>query len=283
MKAPLAALPSRAARRGAFTLIELLVVIAIIAILASMLLPALGRAKEKGLQGVCRSNLKQLGLAFLMYVDEHNDTFPGVASKGAYEPMREDWIFWNINRVVNDPTAPPGFFTNPVNSAIGPYIGRFTTNLFRCPSDRDVLERVRAWQLSPRGPNPYLYSYSLTSVVEDRNHGMGSVYQRGLPPLHFKAAYIKNPARKIMLVDENGDANLCGPNSLEVIDDGRWVPSSDPGGNVLTARHQFPRGRRVPLADFLRRGKGNVLLGDGHVETVAPQYGKDPDNYDPVR
>ncbi len=96
--------------------------------------------------------------------------------------------------------------------------------LLRCPSDRDVSERVRAWQLSPRGPNPYLYSYSLTSVVEDRNHGMGSVYQGGLPPLHFKAAYIKNPSRKIMLVDENGDADICRPLALDTIDDGRWVP-----------------------------------------------------------
>jgi len=242
-------------------------------------LPALGRAKEKGNQAVCRSNLKQLGIAFLMYVDENNDTFPGVASKGSYEPMKEDWIFWNINRAVSDPTVPPGYFTNPVNSAIGPFIGRFTTNLFRCPSDRDVLERVLAWQRSPTGPNPYLYSYSLTSVVETQNRGMGSVYQRSLPPLHFKSAFIKNPARKIMLVDENGDANLCGPNSLEVIDDGRWVPP----GNDLTARHQFPRGRRVAMTDYLRKGKANVLLGDGHVETVTPRYGTDPDNYDPMR
>ena len=279
MKTPLTAIPPSLTRRGAFTLIELLVVIAIIAILAGMLLPALGRAKEKGNQAVCRSNLKQLGIAFLMYVDENNDTFPGVASKGSYEPMKEDWIFWNINRAVSDPTVPPGYFTNPVNSAIGPFIGRFTTNLFRCPSDRDVLARVRAWLQQPRGPNPYLYSYSLTSLVEEQNRGMGSVYQRGLPPLHFKSSFIKRPAVKILLVDENGDPNLCGPGSLEAIDDGRWVPP----GNDLTARHQYPRGRRVPRLEYLRKGKANVLLGDGHVETVTPQFGTIIDNYDPMR
>ena len=64
------------ADRKAFTLIELLVVMAIISILASMLLPALSRAKDKGVSIYCLNNLHQLGLAMMMYGDDSNDRLP---------------------------------------------------------------------------------------------------------------------------------------------------------------------------------------------------------------
>lgn len=69
---------SRSAHRtgGAFTLIELLVVIAILGILASLLLPALGRGKQAAHSAACLSNLHQIGLALMVYVDDNRDRLP---------------------------------------------------------------------------------------------------------------------------------------------------------------------------------------------------------------
>ncbi|MRR10416.1 type II secretion system protein, partial [bacterium] len=63
-------------RPAAFTLIELLVVIAVIAVLASLLLPALGRAKELARSTQCLGQMRQISLAIRLYADAHNDEFP---------------------------------------------------------------------------------------------------------------------------------------------------------------------------------------------------------------
>jgi prepilin-type N-terminal cleavage/methylation domain-containing protein/prepilin-type processing-associated H-X9-DG protein len=76
--------PSRAGKRSAFTLIELLVVIAIIAILAAILFPVFAQAREKARQATCQSNLKQWGLAFMMYVQDYDETFPGYNHRVVY-------------------------------------------------------------------------------------------------------------------------------------------------------------------------------------------------------
>jgi len=85
----------RKGSRAAFTLIELVVVVAIIAILAAMMLPALARAKQKAYRAACLSNLKQIGVAFAIYLDELQDRFPDrrdlkSSLPGGYKP----WTTW---------------------------------------------------------------------------------------------------------------------------------------------------------------------------------------------
>src|SRR5437868_2335727 len=101
--------------RKAFTLIELLVVIAIIAILAAILFPVFGRARENARRSSCQSNMKQLGIGFLQYNQDYDEKYP----VGAF----------NYNLPVTTGTSGPATW----DYVLQPYLK--SSQILTCPSD----------------------------------------------------------------------------------------------------------------------------------------------------
>jgi prepilin-type N-terminal cleavage/methylation domain-containing protein/prepilin-type processing-associated H-X9-DG protein len=128
-------------RRKGFTLIELLVVIAIIAILAAILFPVFARAREKARQTACLSNTKQIGLAFMQYVQDYDETYPHTTSWPC--PV---WAY-----------LPPG---HPYPSNLNPYIK--SMDFWLCPS-RDKND---TWVGAAGLPATFAYNATLGGGVQ---------------------------------------------------------------------------------------------------------------------
>jgi prepilin-type N-terminal cleavage/methylation domain-containing protein len=140
-------IPSQRPLRRAFTLLELLICIAIIGALLAILVPALSRAKKTSYNAVCGNNLRQIGFAFSLYVQEHADRLPSPQQIFA---QNADWKFGGLDLVGPDRT-PVLASARPINKYIDDRatVATRSSSLFSCPADAGVWDRATARRGEP--------------------------------------------------------------------------------------------------------------------------------------
>jgi prepilin-type processing-associated H-X9-DG protein len=264
-------------------LIELLVVIAIIAVLASLLLPALSNAKRQAQSIVCTSNIRQLSLAVQMYLDDHANAFPEANESNLIQPS--DWIYWDPRKTESMIWHYGGIEKSP----IARYLGGFSTNLLRCPADRylKILDQDPAqldydefldWQR-------YRFSYTLNrgerSTPSGVHYGMASLskpvaWHWSAPSgFRFRSDMIVDPTQKIMLAEEPTYGELEA--LKDVLEHRFWGPSSS-----SSAWEWYPPVLPIDPLAIRHNGRSSAAFADGHIEKVKPEIGQMPEHYDPM-
>lgn len=179
-------------RHRGFTLIELLVVIAIVAVLAALLLPVLGKAREKANSSACLNNLRQLGFAWVMYADDNGDR---VAPANGLSS-------WVGGKLSPWPNNPDNFDTSLlIDNSRHPrtaLLGRYVQNaeIFRCPSDRSVV--LDAGELRSR-----VRSYSMNVFFNwPREPGEGNLWASADHRVFSRLSQVPQPSKRFVLLGE---------------------------------------------------------------------------------